>query len=181
MRKVLILSLLSLTMLCACNKSGGANNKPVTLRELSFNRRERVIKESGKTLELKAISGVTFTDKESYHYMDVDGTAAEFKLNYKVSDLLTFRLECDLPFEDWHLTALYLEFYESNENLLPSYQCGGTPVCEQGQSRIAIIDNISLSKHIQTDAYMHVRLTGTSTYTLPVLTVKFGYITVTSK
>lgn len=189
MRKVLILSLLPLTMLCACNKSGGAvDNRPTDVGTVEISKSERSVKVRGKKLELQAVKNVEFTDPSTYQdsLLNFDVGDSAFKLNYRVYNVRYMQIEFFEPISMARFEYLYIDFYQNESDESPVYTTGGKLNVDvhqiAGESRKVSIGNINnVSVDNASNTYLHVRFSGSNTGYKGIVSVTFGDLTVTSK
>ena len=184
MKKLLVLALLPLTALCACNKNSGASNKPVDIHYVHFTNRQQVHKEMGKSLTLEAVRGVSFYEKGAMDYqylMEFSTTHAEFNLNYKITGIRQLDIEFGEPFESIKVTHIYVDLYENKNDSTPIYTFGGEKQLKPYESRKALLKFDDFSEHVTTDAYMFIRFEGTGEYTQNAVSIAMYDLVVTSK
>lgn len=186
MKKLLVLALLPLTMLCACNKgSGSVNNGPTDCGTVQFSKNRRSVTIRGKKLKLVEKKNVVFTDPDTDPdaYFDFNTADAEFMLNYRVYNVRVMQIEFFEPVNMRKYENIYVDFYQKEDDITPIYTVGGALGVGywqvNGQARMISIGNIN--NQTEGGAYMHIRFAGSQNAVQSVVSVIFSDLVVTSK
>ena len=186
MKKLLVLALLPLTMLCTCNKgSGSVNNGPTDCGTVQFSKNRRSVTISGKKLKLVEKKNVVFTDPDTDHdaYFDFNTADSEFMLNYRVYNVRVMQIEFFEPVNMRKYENIYVDFYQKEDDITPIYTVGGAYGVGYGQvnhePKMISIGNIN--NETEGEAYMHIRFAGSQDAVQSVVSVIFLDLIVTSK